>query len=472
LILGNNIRLAIRDLAHNWSSVVFEQAMQMQALQKVMAKKEDPTTQKTFISVLRSVIASGAVGPSNLLLANGKILDLFWERLTESMQEIVAEKLRNQPAVAVAVYPHLRRAAVELVENLQLLSAKETAADAGLFDIALLQAHASGNSLSPHTVADGTCYEGEFGSLYWNSSSMFESLGLGRRLKPRAANMIGAGARVSRGNQHASSHTDTSSEPGDASSGLVASFKPFRDRFLVSALNRMNDPIIRMFPEVEGYIGEPKSTLFRYPAVSLSIHIGAPPSKRDLQTLTKAITLELTSVALDGDSGLMKALCKECVSKSIALFLSKIESSISSHPETRRIQPLTGAQAAVVSQNSVPQTTILGAMGSGGSSGGGVGTFSRNAYQEINVQLMMLLFHLREAVEKFPAQIGKAIQEQQNHAHINNSASGNVDLEFGYKNHSVAAQQVVSKLHQMCTLLRYSVVLVIILDGGRDPINR
>jgi hypothetical protein len=264
LLTGGNLRLAIRDMAHNWSSVVFEQAMQIQALQKVLAKKEDPTTHKTFISVLRSSGATGTVGSS--LLAGGKILDLYWERLTEAMQEIVSDKLRVQPYVAIAVYPHLRKAAVDLVDNLQLLSAKESAADVvGLFDAALLEAAPSGGT---HTNAHAHTqqYEGEFGSLYWNQSFLFEALGLGKRLHSRQQRQTGEGtqkrpqAKRSLSARHQTATADDASQTsdaasGDANTGLVASFRPFRDRYLGAALNRMNDPIIRMFPEVEGYVG-------------------------------------------------------------------------------------------------------------------------------------------------------------------------------------------------------------------------
>jgi hypothetical protein len=136
----------------------------------------------------------------------------------------------------------------------------------------------------------------------------------------------------------------------------------------------------------------------------VSVDIGAPPSKRDLQTLTKALLTELTAAAVDGDAGLVRALCKECVHKSITLFLSKIESSISNHPETKRIQPL----------NTPANAGANAATAAAGAAGGGVGGFVRNSYQDNNVQLLMLLFHLRETVEKFPSQVLKSVQDNYN----------------------------------------------------------
>ena len=36
---------------------------------------------------------------------------------------------------------------------------------------------------------------------------------------------------------------------------LVAGLRPFRDRYLVGVLGRMTQPILQMFPEVDGYTG-------------------------------------------------------------------------------------------------------------------------------------------------------------------------------------------------------------------------
>jgi len=126
---ASHVRVALREAAHNWATLVHEQASQIHVLQRVASKKEDPATHKRFIDVLR---ARSGPGAPNAHLAAGRLLELFWERLAEGLQEVAAEKIKAQPLAANRIYPCLRKAAVEVVDSLRALSARDLHRDAGL----------------------------------------------------------------------------------------------------------------------------------------------------------------------------------------------------------------------------------------------------------------------------------------------------------------------------------------------------
>jgi hypothetical protein len=115
------LRVALREAAHQWSALVFDQAMQIHVLQRVVAKKEDPTSHVRFIDVLRAVgNSSGSGSGATALLASGKLLELFWSQLCLGLQDVAADKLKSQPLAASRIYPFLRKAAVDIVDNLKV----------------------------------------------------------------------------------------------------------------------------------------------------------------------------------------------------------------------------------------------------------------------------------------------------------------------------------------------------------------
>ena len=106
--------------------------------------------------------------------------------------------------------------------------------------------------------------DGVFGSLQWSNNSLFEGLGMGskqRRLHHQGVHIQRPATSRRQLLAHASGRW-TGSEAAidltttDASTGLVAGFHPFRDSYLVHSLSRLNDLIYKMFPDVDGYIGE------------------------------------------------------------------------------------------------------------------------------------------------------------------------------------------------------------------------
>ena len=108
------VRTALKEMAREWGSIVSDQAMQIHVLQRVMAKKEDPSTHVKFTDVLES---AQQFNPS---LGANRLLDLFWDRLQSSLQDIAAEKLKSQPVAACRLYPFLRKVAVDSVQNLEV----------------------------------------------------------------------------------------------------------------------------------------------------------------------------------------------------------------------------------------------------------------------------------------------------------------------------------------------------------------
>jgi hypothetical protein len=128
-----------------------------------------------------------------------------------------------------------------------------------------------------------------------------------------------------------------------------------RDRYLLAAQHRMVLPVQQMFPDVAGYEN-------------------AVPSKRDLQALFKALQAELVSAAVEGDLTLLKSTCKE-MQKAVHLLVTKVEAMTMTGLDSKKM----------ASQNG----------------------FARTHQQEHNCQLIVLLYQLKESLEKLPAQVVK-----------------------------------------------------------------
>jgi hypothetical protein len=55
---SSQLRVAMREISHQWTTLVLEQAMQIQVLQRVLLKKEDPSSHKKFTDVMKIVSKS------------------------------------------------------------------------------------------------------------------------------------------------------------------------------------------------------------------------------------------------------------------------------------------------------------------------------------------------------------------------------------------------------------------------------
>ena len=395
IISSPQLLMAMREMGHLWSTIIHDNAMQIHAFQRVVAKKEDPTTHEKFLDVLKRVDKHSVANnnnnnnnnnnsPQNVAqsaLSNGQLLELFWHRLSLALSDVAIEKIRAHPIAASRAYPYLRKAAMDLLENLKALTERDMIRD-------FHSGSSTGSNFLPSkefteslyvdsTSASTNSFIGGkrrdtgymFGSLQWSQNDLLSTLEMGSLSRVSARNHYNR-ANISnaykdrldtnthsgaRRGQHTSSTTGSPSRDSAVTGmehNLVVGLKPIKDRFLLLSLGRMTAPIMQMFPEVEGYTA-------------------AIPSKRDLQALTKALQAELVTAVIESDIGLVAASCKE-FTKATQLMLSKIEGMVINSPETRKIS----------SQNS----------------------FSRTSQQEHNGQLFVLLMQFKDALEKIPAQ--------------------------------------------------------------------
>ncbi len=260
------LRIAIRELAHQWSAVVHDKATQMHVFQRVVAKKEDPTSHEKFSEVLRRAgsvngrqqTAATATNISQQYLVSGQLLELFWFRLSIAINDIAADKIRTHSLAASRAYPYLRKAAVEVVTNLQQWTEKDSQRDIG---------SGSGNGLlfsafpTDLLSAANRDSHSQFGSLQWSqddllgcSSSSRFGTATARKNDTRQTSGVRRAQDGSFARDTGSSDSSGGLE-GVADCHLVSGFKPIRDRYLAAALKRMTVPIEQMFPDVDGYSG-------------------------------------------------------------------------------------------------------------------------------------------------------------------------------------------------------------------------
>lgn len=341
------MRVAMREMSYMWTSHIHEHAMQINVLQRVVAKKEDPSTHKKFSEVLRQKVTN------NSSLQAGRLLDVFWERLSMSLQDLSSEKIKTNAVAAARIYPCLRKAAIETLHNLELLSSKDKDRDSlvsGLSgagsDFGSYGAGVTGGAGSDTSV---------FGNALWSPSELAlgaigtTSKGIGRKCRLRQGESrsmgLGSGSASGKG----------TGEDLIESHGLIAGLRPMRDRYLIAAQHRMTLPVQQMFPDVAGYEN-------------------AVPSKRDLQALFKALQAELVSAAVEGDLTMLKGTCKE-MQKSVHLLVTKVEAMTLTGLDSKKMAHQNG--------------------------------FARTHQQEHNCQLIVLLYQLKESLEKLPALVVK-----------------------------------------------------------------
>lgn len=294
----SQLRVAMRELCSEWASLMYDQAMHVLMLQRVVAKKEDPATHKRFSEVLKT---STATSP---LLCSGRLVDLFWERLASSLEDVVADMLRSQAVAASRLYPSLRRAAVDIHFTIQGLvdrdnSHTEDSGGADRNEVAVRQAHIVTSKI------------GMFGCAAWPQEQVS---GSGRVASPSSA-VLTAPPDL----KTSSLYTGSGSVGSSSEAVLVTGLQLMRDRYLGSLYSRLTDPIAQMFPEVEGFMA-------------------AVPSKRDLQAFLTAAQGELVAVIVESDSTLLKNACKE-LGKAVRFLLTKAEGMILVGPDAKKISP-------------------------------------------------------------------------------------------------------------------------------------
>jgi hypothetical protein len=374
-----SISRSVKEHVNNWMTYMHEQSLQINILQRVVMKKEDPNTQTRFLEILKTVCT--AQHPS--LLSSGKLLELYWTRLVSSFQDISNRYVKTQPVASSRIYPFLRKAGFEMMKSLKQMTEPATAGSATTAELLTI------GSEDLHNIR---AYEDDcmFDSLAWDSYTVLDSIAFSSTSHPshaaRESESLTVTGRLLRANSlhgtSGASHHNNISTDFDLDSteiGFIAGFKPFRDRYLIGTLSRMNIPVHQMFPEMEGYTA-------------------AIPSKRDLQTLVKAIQSELVHVVIESDVGLIRYVSREAL-KSLQLISSKVEDMILNTHDVKKVQL---------------QST----------------SFVKNHAQDHNAQLIVLLSQLKEAILKLPDQVAGAVGQerdtQQQHENLASHMNQNI----------------------------------------------
>jgi hypothetical protein len=446
---GNNgnvtisqLRIAMRELSHIWSSMIYDKATQVVVFQRVLWKKEDPISHEKFLNVLKQKVTSGTFrGKSNAnnndlaysYLSNGQLLSLFWHRLSQSLQDICVEKIRENPTITSRSYLCLRKALAEILTTIQHWNEEELQRNLGpgmkfmkalvrsseidVFRPSYSLSSTTGDFFLAESVASGQNVKnsstesesdefvknfkqledicGYYGSLLWNhndilnSSFISQQLPSSRRkqsnsLNPFNRRQITASVRDGRRKSITENNEGNVIAVGNNSQliehPLINGLKPFHDRYMLSVLERMNVPITQMFPELDGYVA-------------------AIPSKRDLQTFIKAIQNEFITVIVESDEKIIYSICKEFL-KVNKLMLSKIINMIYNNQDSRRINSSASTSSNSAANSTIPTLQLNQNI-----------TFQRTQNQEHNLQLFILLLQLKESIEKIPTQIIKYLDE-------------------------------------------------------------
>ena len=101
------LRITMKEIAHNWSSILHEQFLQIHMLQAVLHKKVDPTTHIKFAKLLSQLLSHSE---SNEQV---NLLNLFCTKLATAMQETMSEKAKLYPLACTRLYPALRCALLD-----------------------------------------------------------------------------------------------------------------------------------------------------------------------------------------------------------------------------------------------------------------------------------------------------------------------------------------------------------------------
>lgn len=380
------LRVAMREVAHMWSTKVLDLVMQVHVLSRVINKKEDPVTHKKLLEILEASPLFQRINSANG--SNNKLFTIFWDRLAVTLVDTIATKLKRNPIVSVRMYPYLRNASTDVLDNISTLAMRDYTRDAqSNMTVAPTGAH------NPYRATEHQL----FGSLFQNNL-LFGSLSMTRPLSLLSsygmASSTNASSKVdhtARKKQLSIEFASTDSSTNATETGLLLGLKPLKDKYISSSLQRMTAPILQMFPSND------------------NIGYNNIPSKVDLRSLLKAISNELVVTCLEGDKTLVMYVCKE-ITKVITLFCNKVEGLIIYDSNKINIINETNNASSV--------------------------SYIKNSEQEHNSQLITLMINLRETLEKLPYNVIKLSKEMPGSVFSNESINGDTyALEIqGYLN--------------------------------------
>lgn len=441
------LRIAMKELGHIWSSMIYDVATQIMAFQRVLWKKEDPVTHEKFLNVLKQARspAASTTSPSSgndpavthQYLSAGQLLSLYWHRLSFALQDVSFEKVKEYPAITNRAYLCLRKSLSEILQSIEYWNEEESQRNLGPA-MKFMKALTSANdpSWKKNILSDDGSeerYSGMFGSLTWTNDDILNSSYVTKLLSKNKSSLL-MNRSVNR--ERSSTSADDKKEGNKKSSEegitkdsiklntdhpLVAGLKPFHDRYLLSVLERMNVPITQMFPELEGYTS-------------------AVPSKRDLQTFIKAITNEFITIIVESDDRIIYSICHEFL-KVNKLMLSKIQDLVIHNQESRKVGTI----------NSTGGTSNIS------TSGAAAPSFQRNNAQEQNLQLFVLLLQLKESLEKIPTQIMKYLDENALLTVPQMKGSSEEKVKSSSKEHFLTHSTIMKEIQKTMTIAVFQI---------------
>lgn len=273
------LRILIREIAHNWSTILSEKAIQIHVFQRILSKKEDPTTHEKFLDVLykrgneknhQTISSTNSISTTKLSnlpreLINGRLLELFWYRLGVALVDISIDKMKLYPYAASRAYPYLRKATVEVVDNLLSITRTEYGSN-GKNDrlIAMLSSnnfhideekyYENSNNLDYDTHENQQ--SSMFGSLEWTQLELIQSSLPYNNRTNKSYNNHNYNHNLNNNKIiDVSNGSDTNNIDNNEEIPLLLGLKPMRDTYLINVLGRMTGPVMQMFPEIEGYTG-------------------------------------------------------------------------------------------------------------------------------------------------------------------------------------------------------------------------
>ena len=225
-----HLKLVMKETAHSWASAVYDQAIKIHVLQKVLIKKEDPSTHKRFIEVLRQTVGN-STNQTNIFMSKGELVSLFWSRFASSLQDICIEKLKYNSTTTVLLYPYLRKAGIEAFYSIENMYARNSDDDK------------FGNSSITFDMNDTIFQNSTHEILSSSYEEIFCTIGLNSKLiESRLSNDL-------------SNDVDTKHRKDgsiDQDKGFVIGLKPILTNYLMNVLSKLNAPILQMFPSLDG----------------------------------------------------------------------------------------------------------------------------------------------------------------------------------------------------------------------------
>lgn len=276
----------MRAHAGKLAASLYTTSMEAWGLQRVLAKKRDPTTRALLDAAVRADRAAG--------LGSGAYR-AFWDALCRAVRGAVERALKAEGvnvaavgsvvgvtggnsgggAALVAMYPSLRKAFLHLMTRLEQGTESSRRVDAGAGGAALGGLTSPVSAATASAAGQGVPVTGArvgiLGGSRWLSLALDDDdddygdgelssdVELGQRDRPE----VGAGQRGGGGDMRRISGLRLRGTGGDGTAGAVESREeggdgarllealgPLRDLFLARSLERLTTPVEQMFPQV------------------------------------------------------------------------------------------------------------------------------------------------------------------------------------------------------------------------------